>query len=174
MHTSNGIGGKRIRCLRITAAAGGKSKRDLSERTRAETRRTERVRGREIHGPPVIRRPGQCRSIPRSARQVAPGSPLRPYPRRRKIAHANGDKIHSSYVVVVSRGRKRRERERGRERALTRRSIHNIACLPSVYPGSRGPRRRDFSRRVTFFITQDHDGTPSGTGQWYPHRLGRE
>jgi len=66
--------------------------------------------------------------------QVAPGSPLRPHSRR-KLARANGDKIHPSYVVVVvvvSRGRNRRERERGSERALTRRSIHNVACLPST------------------------------------------
>lgn len=88
MHTS--IGGKGesalANCL-LFAARGRATYRGAS----VPKREGCATRGREIHGPPVARRSGQCRSVPRSARQVAP-SPLRPHPRRRKIAHANGDK----------------------------------------------------------------------------------
>jgi len=74
------------------------------------------------------------------------------------------------YVLITSswsRGGERgeREKERGRERALTRRSIHNIACLPSVsIPELGGVTSLIVSRFSSQRIMTEHRVVPaSGT-----------
>lgn len=108
----------------------------------------------EIHGLSVTRRPDQCRSVSRSAWQVAHShSPLRPRSRRRKIAHANGDK--TSFL-----------RPRVLQRPRTCRSIHSTSR--PVLARSRDPREPRTAARVLpsrHVHTQDHDRTSSGTDQ---------
>jgi len=112
----------------------GERKSDLSKRTRARVRDCERVQegAREIHELPVIRRPDQCRSVPRSARQVAP---------LRHSVHILGEgRSHMrtvirrpSCVLGLRQGRK------------TCRSIHSTSRPPC--PFSRHARISDGSAR---------------------------
>lgn len=176
-HCAHGVGIKtyrkyectliyRARCRRKGKSAGwriacqwrtrGEKKSDLSERTRARMREFARgcERVREIHELSVIRRPDQCRSVPRSARQVAP---LR----------------HSVHILGEERSHMRTVKGRPscvlglRQRREICQSIHSTSRPPC--PFSRTRAELATSARVLPLITfsRDHDRTSSGTDEWY-------